>query len=177
MSVCRSFGERGAQYGGGSLEIRFTPLFRDGPSDNISSLTAQNTHTHNIQIHHHKRVVEDCHQCYFSISHFMCFCHSISIIYNIYYYSTYYDFELAFIFIFSYFILIVFLCALSFFITFSITYVVLYNFLIFLIIFMHLADAFIQSDLQCIQVIRVLSVCVCSLGIEPTTFCTANAML
>ncbi len=25
---------------------------------------------------------------------------------------------------------------------------------------MHLADAFIQSDLQCIQVIRVLSVCV-----------------
>ncbi len=26
--------------------------------------------------------------------------------------------------------------------------------------FMHLADAFIQSDLQCIQVIHILSVCV-----------------
>ncbi len=38
--------------------------------------------------------------------------------------------------------------------------------------FMHLADAFIQSDLQCIQAIHLLSVCqyVCSLGIEPTTF-------
>ncbi len=36
--------------------------------------------------------------------------------------------------------------------------------------FMHLADAFIQSDLQCIQVMHVLSVCMCSLGIEPTTF-------
>ncbi len=32
----------------------------------------------------------------------------------------------------------------------------------------NLADAFIQSDLQCIQAI---------LGIEPTTFCTVNAML
>ncbi len=41
--------------------------------------------------------------------------------------------------------------------------------------FMHLADAFIQSDLQCIQVKHVLYVC--SLGIEPTTFCAANAML
>ncbi len=28
--------------------------------------------------------------------------------------------------------------------------------------FMHLADAFIQSDLQCIQVIHVLSVCNCN---------------
>ncbi len=28
--------------------------------------------------------------------------------------------------------------------------------------FMHLADAFIQSDLQCIQAIHVLSVCVFS---------------
>ncbi len=27
--------------------------------------------------------------------------------------------------------------------------------------FMHLADAFIQSDLQCIQTIHLLSVCVC----------------
>ncbi len=32
--------------------------------------------------------------------------------------------------------------------------------------FMHLADTFIQSDLQCIQVIHILSVCV----FEPTTF-------
>ncbi len=38
--------------------------------------------------------------------------------------------------------------------------------------FMHLADAFIQSDLQCTQVIHVLSVCV-FLGIKPA----ANAML
>ncbi len=42
--------------------------------------------------------------------------------------------------------------------------------------FMHLADAFIQSDLQCIQAIHVF-VSTCSLGIEPTTFCAANAML
>ncbi len=34
---------------------------------------------------------------------------------------------------------------------------------------MHLADAFIQSDLQCIQNIHLLSACV-FLGIEPTTF-------
>ncbi len=34
---------------------------------------------------------------------------------------------------------------------------------------MHLADAFIQSDLQCIQAIHVF-VSVCSQGIEPTTF-------
>ncbi len=43
--------------------------------------------------------------------------------------------------------------------------------------FMHLADAFIQSDLQCIQAIHVFYHYVCSLGIEPTTFCAANAML
>ncbi len=36
--------------------------------------------------------------------------------------------------------------------------------------FMHLADAFIQSDLQCIQVIHLFCQYVCSLGIEPTTF-------
>ncbi len=36
--------------------------------------------------------------------------------------------------------------------------------------FMHLADAFIQSDLQCIQAIHLYCQCVCSLGIEPTTF-------
>ncbi len=41
---------------------------------------------------------------------------------------------------------------------------------------MYLADAFIQSDLQCIQVIHFCQY-VCSLGIEPTTFCAANAML
>jgi len=35
--------------------------------------------------------------------------------------------------------------------------------------FMYLADAFIQSDLQCIQAIHVF-VSMCSLGIEPTTF-------
>ncbi len=34
---------------------------------------------------------------------------------------------------------------------------------------MHLADAFIQSDLQCIQAIYFCQY-VCSLGIEPTTF-------
>ncbi len=34
---------------------------------------------------------------------------------------------------------------------------------------MHLADAFIQSDLQCIQVIHFLSVCVFP-DLEPTTF-------
>ncbi len=36
--------------------------------------------------------------------------------------------------------------------------------------FMHLADAFIQSDLQCIQAIHLYCEYVCSLGIEPTTF-------
>ncbi len=40
---------------------------------------------------------------------------------------------------------------------------------------MHLADAFIQSDLKCIQTTFIVSMC--SLGIEPTTFCTANTML
>ncbi len=34
---------------------------------------------------------------------------------------------------------------------------------------MHLADTFIQSDLQCIQDIHIF-VSTCSLGIEPTTF-------
>ncbi len=36
--------------------------------------------------------------------------------------------------------------------------------------FMHLADAFIQTDLQCIQAIHLYCQYVCSLGIEPTTF-------
>ncbi len=35
---------------------------------------------------------------------------------------------------------------------------------------MHLADAFIQSELQCIQAIHLYCQYVCSLGIEPTTF-------
>ncbi len=35
---------------------------------------------------------------------------------------------------------------------------------------MHLADAFIQSVLQCTQVIHLYYQHVCSLGIEPTTF-------
>ncbi len=35
---------------------------------------------------------------------------------------------------------------------------------------MHLADAFIQSDLQCIQAIHLYCQYVYSLGIEPTTF-------
>ncbi len=36
--------------------------------------------------------------------------------------------------------------------------------------FTHLADAFIQSDLQCIQAIHLYCQYVCSLGIESTTF-------
>ncbi len=36
--------------------------------------------------------------------------------------------------------------------------------------FTHLTDAFIQSDLQCIQAIHLYCQYVCSLGIEPTTF-------
>ncbi len=39
---------------------------------------------------------------------------------------------------------------------------------------MHLADALIQSDLFRLYILYQY---VCSLGIEPTTFCTANAML
>ncbi len=35
---------------------------------------------------------------------------------------------------------------------------------------MHLADAFIQSNLQYIQVIKMFCQYMCSLGIEPTTF-------
>ncbi len=35
---------------------------------------------------------------------------------------------------------------------------------------MHLADAFLQSDLHCIQAIHLYCQYVCSLGIEPTTF-------
>ncbi len=35
---------------------------------------------------------------------------------------------------------------------------------------LHLPDTFIQSDLQCIQVIHVFCQYMCSLGIEPTTF-------
>ncbi len=44
---------------------------------------------------------------------------------------------------------------------------------------MHLADVFIKSDLQCMQTILlfIFYQYVCSLGIEPTIFCAANAML
>ncbi len=42
--------------------------------------------------------------------------------------------------------------------------------------FMHLADAFIQSDLQCIQAIHFLSVCVFP-GNWTHNLCAANAML
>ncbi len=42
--------------------------------------------------------------------------------------------------------------------------------------FMHLADAFIQSDLQCIQAIHFLSVCVFP-GNRTHNLCAANAML
>ncbi len=42
---------------------------------------------------------------------------------------------------------------------------------------MNLASAFIQSDLHCIQAIHFFCQYVCSLGIEPTTFCAANTML
>ncbi len=41
--------------------------------------------------------------------------------------------------------------------------------------FMHLADTFIQSDLQYIQVIHFLSLCVFPGNWTP--FCAANAML
>ncbi len=41
---------------------------------------------------------------------------------------------------------------------------------------MHLADAFIQSDLQCIQAINFLSVCVFP-GNRTHNLCAANAML
>ncbi len=40
---------------------------------------------------------------------------------------------------------------------------------------MHLADAFIQSDL--LKKKNIFYQYVCSLGIEPTTFCAVNAML
>ncbi len=45
---------------------------------------------------------------------------------------------------------------------------------------MHLADTFIQSDLQWVHwgyTLFNLYQYVFSLGIEPTTFCVANAML
>ncbi len=41
--------------------------------------------------------------------------------------------------------------------------------------YLHLENAFIQSDLQCIQ-LYIFYQYVCSLGIEPRTFCTANAI-
>ncbi len=41
---------------------------------------------------------------------------------------------------------------------------------------MHLEDAFIQSDLQLHSGYIFFYQFVCSLGIEPTTFCTADTM-
>ncbi len=41
---------------------------------------------------------------------------------------------------------------------------------------MHLADAFIQSDLQLHSGYTFLYMYMCSLGIEPTTFRSADAM-
>ncbi len=41
---------------------------------------------------------------------------------------------------------------------------------------MHLADAFIQSDLQ-LHSGYTFSISMYHIGIEPTTFCAANAML
>jgi len=49
-------------------------------------------------------------------------------------------------------------------------------FFTFTFTFMHLADAFIQSDLQYFQVIHFF-VSMCSLGIEPTTFALLKLML
>ncbi len=46
----------------------------------------------------------------------------------------------------------------------------------FVYTFTHLADAFIQSDLQCIQAIHLLSLCVFP-GNRPHNLCAANAML
>ncbi len=45
-----------------------------------------------------------------------------------------------------------------------------YSFISKCFTFMHLADAFIQSDLQYIQAIIICFQYVCFLGIEPTTF-------
>ncbi len=55
-------------------------------------------------------------------------------------------------------------------------YTGLFSMYIFTFTFMHLADAFIQSDLQCIQVIHVLSACVFP-GNRTHNLCAANAML
>ncbi len=41
---------------------------------------------------------------------------------------------------------------------------------VYIFTFMRLADAFIQSDLKCIQAIHLYCQYVCSLGIKPTTF-------
>ncbi len=50
------------------------------------------------------------------------------------------------------------------------------HFTLLYIYIMHLADAFIQNDLKCIQAIHFLSVCVLS-GNRTHNFCAANAML
>ncbi len=48
--------------------------------------------------------------------------------------------------------------------------------MLFTFTFMHLADAFIQNDLQCIQVIHLLSVHVFP-GNRTHNLCAANTML
>ncbi len=49
--------------------------------------------------------------------------------------------------------------------------------LVDLLTFTHLADAFIQSDLQLHSGNTCFFISMCSLGIEPKTFCAADAML
>ncbi len=48
---------------------------------------------------------------------------------------------------------------------------------IFTFTFTHLADAFIQNDLQLHSGYTFFCQYMCSLGIKPTTFCAADAML
>ncbi len=50
------------------------------------------------------------------------------------------------------------------------------NYVINAHIYLHLSDAFIQSELQCIQIIHVLSACVFP-GNQTHKLCAANAML
>ncbi len=50
-------------------------------------------------------------------------------------------------------------------------------YLTFTFTFMHLADAFIQSDLQCIQVIHFVSVLCVFPGNRTHNLCAANTML
>ncbi len=86
---------------------------------------------------------------------------------------SFFFFVVVCLFFLNYFIYLFFVCmyyvrsSSQFYQTFTITFT-------FTFTFMHLADAFIQSDLQAIHLFYQY---VCSLGIEPTTFCAANAVL